>query len=92
MIDMPRPIDSSCDRSAMTARVLVEAKRLYQGVADDVILEQYASEAVAQLWTARIKVTTFVPLLALRQIRDALDVEGGMPVPQQTPVGALSTP
>ena len=36
-------------------------------------LELCAREAVADLWQDSIKVKTFVPVLALRQIREAVE-------------------
>jgi hypothetical protein len=63
--------------AAMTTRVLNDAKRTYGEVTDDAFLERCASDAVAEIWGASIKVTTFVPVLAMRLVRDA--VVGGAP-------------
>jgi hypothetical protein len=59
--------------AAMTARVLVDAKRTFGEVADVDVLERYVEHAVAGLWQETIKVKTFVPVLAMRQIRDMLE-------------------
>lgn len=58
---------------AMTAQVLTDAKRAFSDVADAPELEQYAREAVAALWGESIRVRSFVPVLALRQVRDMLE-------------------
>ena len=58
---------------AMTARVLTDAKRAFSDVADEPLLERCAQEAVADLWGDSIRVRTFVPVLALRQVRDMIE-------------------
>jgi hypothetical protein len=55
---------------AVTRRVLTDAKRSFEGLVDDVVLEAAAREAVSELWQDSIKVTTFVPVLALRRMRE----------------------
>ena len=67
--------------AAMTARVLTDAKRAFGGVADAPVLERYASEAVADLWGDSIRVRAFVPVLALRQVRDMLEGRGEQRAP-----------
>ena len=69
---------------AMTARVLSDAKRAFSDVADAPDLERFAHEAVADLWGDSIRVRTFVPVLALRQVRDMLEGrdQQGRPVPE----------
>jgi hypothetical protein len=59
--------------AAMTARVLVDAKRTFGEVADVDVLERCVEHAVADLWQVTIKVKTFVPVLAMRRIRDMLE-------------------
>jgi hypothetical protein len=56
----------------MTARVLADAKRTFRDVTDEAFLERIAREEVDELCQDSIKVTTFVPVLALRRIRDRL--------------------
>jgi hypothetical protein len=58
---------------AMTARVFADAKRAFGGLADDVILERFARDAVGELCDGSIKVTTFVPVLAIRRVRDLIE-------------------
>jgi hypothetical protein len=57
----------------MTARVLADAKRAFGGKADEAILERFAKDAVDELCRGSIKVTTFVPVLAMRRVRDLLE-------------------
>ena len=59
--------------AAMTARVVTDARRAFSDVAEAPILERYAREAVADLWGDSIRVRSFVPVLALRQVRDMLE-------------------
>ncbi len=59
--------------ATMASRVLKDARRTYGEAVDSSDLERYAEAAVADLWRDSIKVTTFVPVLALRQIREMLD-------------------
>ena len=62
----------SSDAAEMTARVVADAKRVYRDMADEGALERCARQAVAELWHHPIKVTAFVPVLALRRVRDVL--------------------
>ncbi len=59
--------------AAMTARVFADAKRAFSNVADEAVLEQFARDAVDELCRGSIKVTTFVPVLAMRRVRDLLE-------------------
>ena len=67
------------DEALVTERILDEVRRSYDGL-DGVYLERVVREAVADLWTDSIQVTTFVPVLAMRQIRDVLDAREVVPV------------
>jgi len=62
---------------AATARVLADARRSYSQFVDDSLLVTWAHQAVDELWSETIKVKTFVPVLALRRIREV--VEGQSP-------------
>jgi hypothetical protein len=57
----------------MAVRVLKDARRAYGDKVEVEQLQMYAEAAVAVLWRDSIKVTTFVPVLALRLIRDMLE-------------------
>ncbi len=65
--------------ATMTARILNDARRAWGDEVEGPVLERCAREAVADLWRDSIKVQTFVPVLALRQIRDMLDQRGPTP-------------
>lgn len=57
---------------ALTRRVVIEARRAFDGVADEAEIELCARNAVTELWGDSIKVTTFVPVLAMRRIREII--------------------
>jgi hypothetical protein len=59
--------------AAMTARVFADAKRAFSGMANEADLERIARDAVDDLCGGSIKVTTFVPVLAMRRVRDLLE-------------------
>ena len=65
--------DSLSTPAAMTVRVLNDARRTLGEEIDETFLERCAREAVDALWSDEIRVKTFVPVLALRQIREAVD-------------------
>jgi hypothetical protein len=73
---LPETNEQAPDRASMSERVVADAKRLYGGLVSDVVLEQRAIEATAEIWTDSIKVTQFVPVLALRRVREALTETG----------------
>jgi hypothetical protein len=64
------------DRALVSDRVVADAKRLYGSLVNDVVLEQHAREATAEIWTDPIRVTHFVPVLALRRVREKLAATG----------------
>jgi hypothetical protein len=65
--------DSLKSEDAVTRRLVIEAQRAFDGKADAAFLENAAQAAVRELWQDSIKVTTFVPVLAMRRIRDIVD-------------------
>jgi hypothetical protein len=67
------------DPVLVTERVLDEARRAFSNL-DAAVLELVVSEAVAELWGDSIQVTTFVPVLAMRQIRDVLEAKEVVPL------------
>ena len=73
---LPETNEQAPDRASMSDRVVADAMRLYGSLVNDVVLEQHAREATAEIWTDSIKVTHFVPVLALRRVREIL-VEAG---------------
>ena len=76
--------EAASDRAATTARVVADAKRLYRDLANDLALEQCASQAVAEIWTGPMKVTAFVPVLALRLVRETFAPISGHPSTEDT--------
>ena len=58
---------------AVAARVFSDAKRAFGGLADDALLERVARDAVDEFYHGSIKVTTFIPVLAMRRVRDLLE-------------------
>lgn len=78
--------DSLKSMSAVTARVVIDAKRTFGTVADEEFIERCARDAVEELWRDSVKVTSFVPVLAMRRIRDEVDAL------EPRPVGSGSEP
>ena len=58
------------------ARVLKDAQRSLHGVARD-DLENCVRVVVGNLWTEQTRVTTFIPVLALREVREMIERQGG---------------
>jgi hypothetical protein len=58
---------------SVTEKVLADARRSFASDVDATLLERQVREIVAQLWTDSTTVTTFIPVLALRDLRDRLD-------------------
>jgi hypothetical protein len=56
----------------MVDRVVVDAKRIFSGIAETSVVEKCARQAVAELWDTSMKVTAFVPVLALRRVGELL--------------------
>lgn len=65
--------ESLVSEATVTRRIVNDVKREFDGVADERFLEHVAHLAVRELWQDSIKVTTFVPLLAMRRVRDIVD-------------------
>ena len=64
----------------VTNRVLSECRRAYGTQVDERVLQQWVSAAVGSLLTEQTRVTTYVPLLAMRIVRaQAERYAGGMP-------------
>ena len=64
--------ESMKSEDAVTRRVVIEAKRAYESMVDIEFLELCAEQAVKELWRDSIKVTTFVPVLAMRKVRESV--------------------
>lgn len=59
--------------AAMTARVAADAKRAFSSRADDVVIDTYVRQAVNEFALETVRVSTFVPVLALRRVRELLE-------------------
>lgn len=58
---------------AISARVLAECRRTYGTLVDDLTIQSWVSSALSSLLTEQTRVTQFVPVLAMRQIREIAD-------------------
>lgn len=58
--------------ATVAEKVLADAQRSFAADVDATLLERQVQEIVAQLWTESTKVTTFIPVLALRDLRERL--------------------
>lgn len=70
-------------QEAITARVTRDASRLYGDTIAEETLAVWASSAVAELWGDAVKVTAFLPVLALRMVSNRAESlsdlsEGGL--------------
>jgi hypothetical protein len=54
---------------AMRTRVFSEARRSLPDGISDADLERCVDQAVADVWTDQTRVTSFIPVLALREVR-----------------------
>ena len=54
----------------ISARVLAECRRTYGTMVDDLTIQVWVSTALSTLLTEQTRVTQFVPLLAMRDIRE----------------------
>ncbi len=55
-------------QETVIARVARDASRIYGDTIEEATLAAWAEVAVADLWGDSVKVTTFLPVLAMRQI------------------------
>lgn len=60
------------DPETMTERVLIEARRSFSNLSDD-RLQGVVRGAVSDLWTDSVKVTSFIPVLAMRSVKEQLE-------------------
>ncbi len=54
----------------ITARVLAESRRTYGATVDDITLQSWVTSALSLLLTEQTRVTQFIPVLAIRDIRE----------------------
>jgi hypothetical protein len=68
------------DRAKMAELVARNAKRDFHGRATPIELDCWARKAVADLWCDDVRVTTFIPALALRAVGERIvAIERGGP-------------
>ncbi|HET9660435.1 MAG TPA: hypothetical protein VFP05_08885 [Thermomicrobiales bacterium] len=60
----------------ITARVLAESRRTYGATVDDITLQSWVTSALSALLTEQTRVTQFIPLLAMRDIRERASLYG----------------
>ena len=58
--------------ATVSARILADARQSFAATIDAATLQEQVDEVVALLWTDSTKVTTFIPLLAWRDLRTRL--------------------
>jgi hypothetical protein len=69
------------DRAKLEAIVVRNAKLRYHGRAEPAVLEGWAREAVAGLWSDDLRVARFIPALALRDVgARVVEAERGGPI------------
>jgi hypothetical protein len=77
-MDAVMEVDSATvTRATVSARVYADARKLFAAEIDDSALETQVTEVLETLWTESTKVMTFIPVLALRDLRDRIGSEGG---------------
>lgn len=59
--------------AALAARVTIDAKRAFGNWADDREIDRYVRQAMDELTVQPLRVSTFVPVLALRRVRELLE-------------------
>jgi hypothetical protein len=59
--------------AVVAARVVADAKRAYASIADEASIERFARQAVEELMTEAVRIKTYVPVLAMRRVREMLD-------------------
>ncbi len=64
------PAVSSKTAQMISARVLAECRKTYGSTIDDTTLELWVTSVVSSLLDERTRVTQFVPVLAMRDIRE----------------------
>lgn len=57
------------DKGMMVDRVIEYARRFYEGEANEALLRTWSAAAVDNVWGDGPRVTKYVPMLALREVR-----------------------
>lgn len=64
-----RPPSYARTAQVITTRVMSESRRAYGAIVDDLTLQDWVTAILESLMNEQTRVTTFVPLLAMRDIR-----------------------
>jgi len=72
-VEQFQPTSFAKTGQAISARVLAESRRSYGSLVDEATLDAWVSVTLASLLTERTRVTTFVPVLAMRDIRTLVE-------------------
>ncbi len=67
--------ETTMTRTKMTERVLADACRSFASGVDVDVLQGQIAQIVDGLWTESTRVTTFIPVLALRDLRELVEVQ-----------------
>lgn len=62
-------LEKPVTREATEQRLYTDALRAFEGDCTPEEMKGYVSAALASLWTDETRVTTFIPVLAMREIR-----------------------
>ena len=65
-----QPVSSANVSQTISARVLAESRRTYGTLVDDLTIQAWVSSALSTLLTDQTRVTQFVTVLAMRDIRE----------------------
>lgn len=60
------------DPNSITERVMTDARRTFSDLPDDA-LKRVVEGAITDLWSRPIKVTGFIPVLAMRSVRGSVE-------------------
>ena len=64
---------------SVARRLVSDARRTFDAQIDDAFLEECARDAVNDVWHDSVKVTTFVPVLAMRRMREIVSSRATTP-------------
>jgi hypothetical protein len=68
------------DPNSITERVMADARRAFSDLPDDA-LKRVVEGVVTELWSRPIKVTSFIPVLAMRSVRESIEQRDWLSAP-----------
>ena len=68
------------DPNSITERVMADARRAFSDLPDDA-LKRVVEGAITELWSRPIKVTSFIPVLAMRSVRESIEQHDWLSAP-----------